>query len=64
MFPKILPLLQLFVDFKLISVLFLVFMSTLIDCQSNQSICDFIIKKGRVGMLVRYVTLYYGVITV
>ena len=50
MFSKI-SFLKLFVDFKLlnlISVLVLVMISTSVDCQSNDSICDFIVRDGRV----------------
>ena len=44
MFSKI-SFLKLFVDFKLISVLVLVMISTSVDCLS---ICDFIVRDGRV----------------
>ena len=47
MFPKI-SFFKLFVDFKLISVLVLVMISTSVDCHSNDSICDFIVRDGRV----------------
>ena len=47
MFRKI-SFLKLFVDFKLISVLVLVMISTSVDCLSNDSICDFIVRDGRV----------------
>ena len=39
---------------KMISVLVLVLMFTSIDCQSNQSICDYILKEGRVKDLGLY----------
>ena len=56
MFAKIFSVLQRFVsvDIKLISVVVLVLMSTSVDCQSNQSICKFIIKEGRVRDLRLY----------
>ena len=48
MFPKILSVVHLFIDLKLISVLVLVLMSTSSDCHSNDIICDFIVRDGRV----------------
>ena len=49
MFPKI-SFLKLFVDFKLISVLVLVMISTSVDCLSNDSICDFIVRVRDLGI--------------
>ena len=43
---------------KMLSLLVLVLMSTSIDCQSNQSICDYIIIDGRVRDLGLYQFLY------
>ena len=56
MFAKIFSVLQRFVsvDIKLISVVVLVLMSTSVDSQSKDPICDYIIKKGRVKDLELY----------
>ena len=55
-FSKLFSVLKIsvLVDMKLISVVILVLMSTSIDCQSNQSICDFLINEGRVRDLGLY----------
>ena len=54
MFPKILSVFQTFFEFNSISVVVLVLMSTSVDCQTNQSICDFIVEDGRVRDLGLY----------
>ena len=56
MFTKLFSGLQLFVsvDIKLISVVVLLLMSTSVNCQSNDSICNFLIKEGRVRELGLY----------
>ena len=42
----------------MISLLILVLMSASIDCQSNDSICDFLLKDGRVRDIGIYQYLY------
>ena len=44
--------------FEMISILIIVLMSASIDCQSNDSICDFFLKDGRVRDIGIYQYLY------
>ena len=44
--------------FKMLSLLVLVLMSASIDCQSNDSICNFLLKDGRVRDIGIYQYLY------